>query len=98
MSGLIRVGTILPARVNPPHKSRVGQYGHITHYGQYAGFMNFWSKNHGFQSDDRYKSVEMILYSHILSSLNGKSEIDIKISVSTLTFKMYCYIPYECLL
>ena len=29
-----RVGTILPARVNPHHKTRVGQYGHISHFGQ----------------------------------------------------------------
>ena len=33
----------------------------------------------GFQSDDSYKSLEMILYSHILISLNGHSEIVIKI-------------------
>ena len=33
----------------------------------------------GFQSDDRYKSVEILLYSHILFSLNGNSEIVIKI-------------------
>ena len=42
--------------------------------------MNFWSlKILGFQSDDRYKSEEMILYSLILISLNGNSEIVIKI-------------------
>ena len=33
----------------------------------------------GFQSDDRCKSVEMILYNHILISLNGNSEIVIRI-------------------
>ena len=33
----------------------------------------------GFQSDDRNKSVEMILYSHILFSLNDNSDIVIKI-------------------
>ena len=46
----------------------------------------------GFQSDDSYKSLEMILYSHILISLNGHSEIVIKIWVSTLTFKYILHV------
>ena len=74
-----RVGTILPARVNPPHKTRVYPGWAIRSYyllWEICGFYEFLVlKINVFQSDDRYKSVEMILYSHILISLNGNSEI-----------------------
>ena len=68
-----RVGTILPARVNPLHKTRVYPGGAIrSYYPLWAicGFYEFWVlKILGFQSDDRYKSVEMILYNQILTNL-----------------------------
>ena len=80
---MYRVGTILPARVNPPHKTRVYPGWAIrSYYPLWAicGFYEFLALQIlAFQSDYRYKSVEMILYSHILISLNGNSEIVIKI-------------------
>ena len=87
-SAPIRVGMILPARVNPPHKTRVYPGWAIwSYYPLWAicGFYEFlvWYILR-FQSHGRYKSVEMNLYSHILISLNGKSEIVIIIGVSMI--------------
>ena len=80
---VIRVGTILSALVNPPNKTRVYPGWAIRSYYPLwviCGFYEFLVlKILGFQSDDRYKSVEMILYSHNLISLNGYIEIVIKI-------------------
>ena len=63
---------ILPARVNPTHKTRVYPGWAIrSYYTLWAicGFYEFFAlKILDFQSDDTNKSVEMILYSHILIS------------------------------
>ena len=64
---------ILPARVNPPHKTRVYPGWAIRSYYPLWAICGFYEflvlKILSFQSDDRYKSVEMILYNHILISL-----------------------------
>ena len=87
---ITRLGNMVPT-----HKTRVYPGWAIWSYyplGQYAGFMNFWSWKFLVFSLMIDKSVEMILYSHILISLNGNSEIVIKIWVSTLTSKYVLHI------
>ena len=70
---------VLPARVNPPHKTRVYPGWAIRSYYPLWEICEFYEfkvlKIVDFQSDNRYQSVEMILYSHILISFNGNSEI-----------------------
>ena len=66
-----RVGTILPARVNPPHKTRVYLGWAIRSYYPLWAICGFYKFLVSWFSVDRYKSVEMILYCHILISLNG---------------------------
>ena len=94
-----RVGMILPARVNPPHKTRVYPGWAIRSYYPLWAICGFYEflvlQILGFQCDNRYKSVEMILYSHIVISLNGNSEIVIKIWVSTLTFKNILHVFFK---
>ena len=69
-----RVGTILPARVNPPQKTRVYPGWAIRSYYPLWAICGFYEflvlKNLAFQSDERYKSVEIILnyHNHILIS------------------------------
>ena len=64
---------ILPGQVNPPHKTRVYAGWAIGSYYPLWAICRFYEilvlKILSFQSDDRYKSVEMILYNHILISL-----------------------------
>ena len=95
-----RVGTILPARVNPPHKTRVYPGWAIRSYYPLWAICGFYEflvlKILGFQSHGRYESVEMNLYSYILISLNGNSEINMSINNgSTFKYILHVFTRYR---